>query len=236
LAFVDPDGFVRVKRSSDVQTWSPTTLPAGLQSGITPTLVHVPWNHFFVLVITDPHDGLISFLTSKDGGLSFALDKKEISARSFVPIGFMCVESTQQCMLVKSGLGVNSSFRNIYEFNNSGQLRGIVSAGGYYDTLGDALGASRGQGATSMILLSLRNEFLRTYVRTLDSMQEVAGLSLSSAQIPWYWSTLNRANDWRRPVSDSAPSPMWDQALQKWLVWYTYNSRYSSEYNYLSLP
>lgn len=226
LVYVDPDGFVKAKWSSDVQTWFAVALPVGLQSGVTPTIAYVPWNHFFLLEVVNPRNGQISLLISRDGGASFVLERT--SGESFMPIGLTCIQSTQECVAMISSLGTNFGRKSVSVFTNDGSLWGIYASLPSYSSFGEAVASSYDIGETKAIRLSIRNDFQYSYTRIVDSVQGNAGPSIQRIEFLSY--SIERTNDWRRPVSDSTPAALWDPLLGKWVVWYTYEARYSAEY------
>ena len=223
LAFVEQDHSVVVKRSTDIETWENVSLPDRLLSGVPVTLVFVPWNGYYMLVVANPDSGAITVLASSDSGHSFKI-WWQTGRKSFVPVGLLCASASQECLLVG-----DRNHADFFRFRADGKMDGLGSPGPYKQSLGDSLASSGDKAGDQLIHLTVRNELSRSHVRTVDSYQEAAGTSLEDGRIPY--GDSDRADDWRRPVSDSLPSVAWDGARGFWVVWYTYSGRYTAEYS-----
>jgi hypothetical protein len=236
LAIVDPDGRLAVRRSTDLMTWSGATLPTLPPTGVTPSLAFASWNGAFVMVVSDRDTDLRHLLVSRDGGVTFA-EEATSPGGSFVPVGFACVPSAQQCLMVDRGCSRCGSTRSAYQFDAT-TGRFLWAGTGYlltFDpgTFGLQLAVA---GENRILMLTVRNQRRVDYVRWLDSAEETAGsslLGLGSGSLPFY--TPDPTRDWHRPASDSLGAATFDSVANQWVVFYTLDARYSTE-TFITVP
>jgi hypothetical protein len=234
LAFIDLNGLLQVRRSTDGLVWTPVALPALGPSRLPPGIEFVRWKGWYYMVLARQPKGL-TFMLSTDNGVTFQVARDtSVWGSEFSPLSF-CVESLVSCGVLVPSVPANY-FQPYDRFDAVGIANpggGYFGGGNYRELLGGQVGRS---GPTPQQTLAVYFNLRTTPLWSTPVKYETGRVLTTTAGTLGDSPIIALVDRDARLITDSVPAVARDAGRSRWVLLGTYLREYNVDFVLVPRP